>query len=193
MVPAIMSTRTGLLTVLLLLAASCASSKRPIDKLWGEYEADVHRAKALADPDENTRATIHERADRARALAQKGQLQNGQDFLHAAVLLVESERPADWALAAELGNTAAELGAPLGLRVAAEAIDKDLVAQRRPQRFGTQFAWDATNQMWRLHPIDPATTDDERAAMGVPPYADLIIAEVGLNARHSKAGQGDAQ
>ncbi len=192
MVPGIMSIRTGLLTIPLLLAASCASSTRPIDDLWSGYEADARRAQALADPDDDTRARVHERADRARALAQEGQLENGQDFLHAAVLLVESERPADWALAAELGNAAAELGAPLGLRVAAEAIDKDLVAQRLPQRYGTQFDWDPTNQLWRLHPVDPTTTDEERASMGVPPYAELIAAELELNARKSKAGDRDS-
>lgn len=191
MVPVLMSIRTGCLTILLLLSASCASSQRPIDELWGEYEADVHRARALAEPDATTRATVHERADRARALAQEGGLENGQDFLHAAVLLVESERPADWALAAELGNAAAELGAPLGLRVAAEAIDKDLVAQSKPQRFGTQFTWDSTNQMWRLHPVDPTTTDEERAGMGVPPYADLLIAEIQMNARKSPVDESD--
>ncbi|MCY2959534.1 MAG: hypothetical protein NTY35_05150 [Planctomycetota bacterium] len=166
-----------------LLAAACAAPAAPIDRLWADLEAEAGRSKPLADPDAARDAAIAARAERARSIADAGDLRTGRDHFRAAVVLVESNSPADWDLAANLGRKASEMGEPLGLRVAAEAIDKDLVHQGRPQRFGTQFVWDARNQKWRLYPMDPATTDTERAAMGVPTYAELIQAEVVTNAR----------
>lgn len=182
-----MAIRIRILTVPLLLAAACASpAPAPsIDALWAELGVEAHTSKPLADPDPASEAAIAARAREARRIVESGGLGSARDYLRAAVLLVESSSPADWALAAELGGKAAELGEPLGLRAAAEAIDKDLVHQGQRQRYGTQFAWDATNRVWRLHPIDPATTDAERNAMGVPTYAELIAAESALNARRA--------
>lgn len=188
-----MAIRIRFLTVPLLLAAACASpspsnspsDSRSIDALWAELGADAHHSKPLADPDPAAVSAIAARAQAARRIVEAGELGSARDYLRAAVLLAESSSPADWALAAELGSKAAELGEPLGLRVAAEAIDKDLVRQGQRQRYGTQFAWDAAREVWRLHPIDPATTDAERNAMGVPTYAELIAAESALNARRA--------
>lgn len=182
-----MTIRTSVLALPLLLAAACASRGPSIDRVWAELEADARHTQPLADPDARGEAATADRAAEARRIAEAGELESGRDHFRAALVLAESKAPADWALAAELGRKAAELGEPLGLRVAAEAIDKDLVRQGLPQRFGTQFAWDAAREIWRLHPIDPATTDAERASMGVPTYSELIAAELALNAR--AAGQ----
>ncbi|MBL8862542.1 MAG: hypothetical protein JNK02_11090 [Planctomycetes bacterium] len=168
---------------LLLVVCACSGPSAAIDRLWAELEHEAEQAAPLAAPDAESEAAAADRARRARALHESGALRSARDHLRAAVLLAESSSPADWPLAAELGARAAELGEPLGLRAAAEAIDKDLVAQRLPQRYGTQFVWDAVRRCWRLHPLDPATTDEERAAMGVPPYGDLVQAEVELNLR----------
>ena len=178
-----MTIRTCVLTLSLVLAAACASSERSIDRVWADLEVEADRSTPLADPDARAEEAIAERADEARRIAKSGELKSGRDHLRAAVLLAESKSPADWMLAAELGRQAMELGEPLGLRVAAEAIDKDLVHQGLPQRFGTQFTWDEARATWRLHPIDPAMTDAERAAMSVPSYAELIAAEFALNER----------
>lgn len=186
MVAGAMPNRLPLTALLLVLAPACASTSTSIDRLWADLEADAQRAKPLAEPDAQSMAATASRAARAREIAQSGELRSARDFLRAGVVLAESNSPADWALAAELGRKAADLGEPLGLRVAAEAIDKDLVQQGLPQRYGTQFRWDAQRQGWRLHPIDPTTTDDERNAAGVPTYAELIRAEIEMNsaARH---------
>jgi hypothetical protein len=171
----------GVVCVLAFLSA-CSARAPGIDRLWDELEAEARAATPLAEPGEHVTAARQARARRARELHASGALRGARDHLRAAVLLAESADAADWPLAAELGSRAAELGEPLGLRAAAEAIDKDLVAQRRPQRYGTQYTWDASAARWRLHPIDPVTTDAERAAMGVPSYAELVAAEAALGA-----------
>jgi hypothetical protein len=178
-----MAIRTRLLALLLLLAVACAAPRSSLDTLWADYQAEAQRTEPLTDPDAEAQAALAHRVARARELADTGALVTARDFFRASVLIVGSSDPADWPLAAELGNRAAEMGEPLGLRVAAEAIDKDLISQRQPQRYGTQFYWDSKLRAWRLNPVDPETTDDERAAMGVPSYAELIAAEVALNYR----------
>lgn len=186
MVAHAMPIRSCLATLLLVLASSCAAPATSIDRLWADLEADAQRAIPLADPDAESAAAVASRAARAREIVAAGELHSARDHLRAGVVLVESNAPADWAQAAELGRRAAELGEPLGLRVAAEAIDKDLVLHRQPQRYGTQFVWDAERRSWRLHPIDPTTSDAERTAMGVPTYAELVRAEIAMNSAVSR-------
>lgn len=181
MVEGMATARTFLLPGFLLAFAAC-SSTRTIDRLWADLETDARRAEPLAEPDAARVKLTAERAAKARQLALDGELRSARDHLRAAVVLAESAAPSDWELAAELGRKAADMGEPLGLRVAAEAIDKDLVKQGKAQRYGTQWIWDPSRQAWRLYPIDPTTTDDERAAAGVPSYAELVRAEIELNA-----------
>jgi len=173
--------RNGLLSFLLLSFAACSSTST-IDSLWADLEADAQRSERLAEPDPARTQLVAERAAKARTLAEEGRLHSARDYLRAAVLIVESDSPADWELAARLGSTAAEMGEPMGLRVVAEAIDKDLMRQGLPQRYGTQWIWDAEKVAWRLYPIDAATTDEERAALGVPSYGELIRDEINLGA-----------
>jgi len=181
MVEGMVTARASLLPFLFLAFAACSSTST-IDSLWADLATDARRAEPLSEPDAARAKLTNDRAAKARALAQKGALHSGRDHMRAAVLLAESADPADWELAAQLGNQAAELGEPLGLRVVAEAIDKDLVRQGKPQRYGTQWVWNRERRVWRLHPIDPATTDDERAALGVPSYGELIQAEIRFSA-----------
>jgi hypothetical protein len=182
-----MSSRHILLVLPLLLAAGCLNpTVSAVDRAWDELEADARSAEPLADPSPERVVARQDRARRVREAHAGGALSSARDHLRAAVLLAESDDPADWALGAELGRRAADLGEPLGLRAAAEAIDKDLVHQGRPQRYGTQFRWDPLTGSWRLYPIDPATTDAERAAMGVPSYGELVAAEAALGLRASR-------
>jgi hypothetical protein len=56
--------------------------------------------------------------------------------------------------------------------MAAAAYDRWLMYQGRPQKYGTQFTTDGKSQ--RLWDVDPATTDEERAAWDVPPLAEQL-------------------
>jgi hypothetical protein len=78
------------------------------------------------------------------------------------------------------------MGESRGARVMAEAVDKRLMLAGAPQKYGTQFVFEFVLDSWRLYPIDPGTTDNMRAAVSVPSYADLLAAEDEMNRAHKK-------
>jgi hypothetical protein len=57
---------------------------------------------------------------------------------------------------------------------AAYLSDRIAIHEGREQTFGTQFDWDANGQMSPSPVRDPATLDERRAAVGLPPIADSI-------------------
>jgi hypothetical protein len=57
---------------------------------------------------------------------------------------------------------------------AAYLSDRIAIHEGREQTFGTQFDWDANGQMSPSPVRDPATVDERRAAVGLPPIADSI-------------------
>jgi hypothetical protein len=119
-------------------------------------------------------------------MVKDGQIDTPKERFQAAVLLVETNDPDDLKLAEQLAQQAATGGERLAPRVAAEAIDKQMVLQHLPQRYGTQFEWVTALGGWRLYPIDPKTTDADRAAVGVPPLATIYEQEKQLNAPYIK-------
>ena len=121
------------------------------------------------------------RARKVQEIVKESGLKTAKDHFEAAVILVETSDPASLLLAQELALKAAEMGQSLGFRVAAEAIDKQLVVRGQPQRYGTQYEWVAVLQAWRLYPVESGTSDAERKAMGVPPLVELYAAEDRLN------------
>src|SRR5436305_7811932 len=56
--------------------------------------------------------------------------------------------------------------------LAAAALDRWLMYQSKPQKYGTQFVSDG--KRYRLWDLDPATTDDERAANHVPSLQEQL-------------------
>lgn len=103
-----------------------------------------------------------------------GALVSADDFLWASAALVTSDSTKDLDLARELALMAAELGDKRGFTVQAEAADKLLVAQARPQRYGTQYIFEPVHQRWKLYPVDTLTSDIERRSMGIPSLAELL-------------------
>jgi hypothetical protein len=66
---------------------------------------------------------------------------------------------------------------PLGQANALDAAylsDRIAIHEGREQTFGTQFDWDASGQMSPSPVRDPATLDERRATVGLPPIADSI-------------------
>ena len=56
--------------------------------------------------------------------------------------------------------------------LAAVALDRWLMYQGKPQKYGTQFV--PGGKRWRLWDIDPSTTDAERAANHVPSLQEQL-------------------
>lgn len=125
--------------------------------------------KQLADEQlHNEDSTLRrERCARVCDIAVDGGIRTGEDFYHAAVVLLHGETPEEFATALHFARTAAKQQEPRAWSVIAATWDRLLIAKKRPQRFGTQFV--KINGKWSLGAVDPSTTDAERALYAVPP------------------------
>lgn len=111
-------------------------------------------------------------ADREAWLARHraGDLRTDGDRLAAAAALVDSTEVAEVELAQQLLLLVMPRE-PRARPLAAAAFDRLRLLAGRPQKFGTQ--WTTRDGRPELWPVDPATTDTERAKWGLPGLADL--------------------
>jgi hypothetical protein len=121
---------------------------------------------------ERLRERDAQRRQRVTAMIGEGLLTVGDDYFHAALIFQHGETLEDIWRAHELASTAASMGATSSmgskdsLWLAAAALDRWLMYQGKPQKYGTNFVPDG--KRWRLWDVDPSTTDAERAANHVP-------------------------
>lgn len=119
------------------------------------------------------------RLQRARELVSDGELEDAEDHFYAAMIFQHGSSIDDYWTAHELSKTAAEMGHERARWLAAASYDRWLMHQGKPQRYGTQFVsmGGGPRHLWE---VDPATTDEERAAWGVPPFANAMARVDGL-------------
>jgi len=77
-------------------------------------------------------------------------------------------------LAHLLAKSAASQGRRSARWLAAASLDRYLVFSGKPQKYGTQTVFDPALQRLVVPPVDPATTDAERAEWGVEPLATFL-------------------
>ncbi|MFT7668576.1 MAG: hypothetical protein ACI8X5_001270 [Planctomycetota bacterium] len=106
-----------------------------------------------------------------RGYIENGALITADDYIYAGAILSTSPFESDLVAAMASGLTAAEMGLDLGFRIAAESTDRFRMLRGEPQRYGTQYYYVEVLKQWRVYPVDPDTTDAERAAMGVESLA----------------------
>jgi TPR repeat protein len=97
---------------------------------------------------------------------------SSEDLYHAAWLFNHGDQPAEARRAHQLAREAAERGHRPARWLAAAAYDRWCMYEGRSQRYGTQFVPDGVRH--RLWDVEPATTDEERAARDVPPLAEQL-------------------
>lgn len=165
---------------------SCQTSSGRLSRLYEELGREVAEADPMKGPGKDIGERHLRRADAVRELIAKDEVNTADEHFKAAVLLVETDRPDDMQLAEHHALVSAEMGEKRGLRVAAEAVDKGLMLNAKPQKYGTQFVFEWVLDSWRLYPCDVTTTDGERAQLGVPTYAELLRAEDDMNRAHGK-------
>jgi hypothetical protein len=163
------------------LVSACSTPSSKVGRLYASLQSDVAEHPTGKGPDLALWERHQERANEVREILAEGKLESRTDRFHAAVLLAETRDPECLALAEQLGREVGLEGEKLGFRVAAEAIDKQLVLRGLPQRYGTQYEWVFVLQAWRLYPIDPATTDADRRAMEIPPLLEVYEGEKRMN------------
>jgi hypothetical protein len=111
-----------------------------------------------------------ERRRRAREILRDDAPEDPLDSYHAAWLFNHGDSPDDAEFAYKLAERAIAGGHSAARWLYAAAFDRWCMYSRRPQRFGTQIVPDG--RRYRVWDTDPATTDEERAALDVPPLAE---------------------
>jgi hypothetical protein len=143
------------------------------------YDNDrrAHAAVPAVDSPAYAALRAADAARRRAAFARLGALDatptgaTARDRYHVAWLMNHGDTVAEARLAHELARRAALGGVDEGRWLSAAAFDRACMYAGEPQRFGTQIVPDGT--AWRLWPVDPTTTDAERAACDVPPLAEM--------------------
>lgn len=143
-----------------------ADRARPVDQIdWA--------AVAPRDVARRQRVDVLVAAGRARVAA---------DYYHAAMVYQHGDTPTDAGRAHDLAARAVALdpGHDAARWLAAASLDRQLMYQGQPQRYGTQFM--QVDGVWSLWPVDPAVTDAERATWKVPPLAEAHALVERMNA-----------
>ncbi len=174
----------------------------------GAAPADNPEIKALMDADQKERKTMpplekmddaarneyfagmlqrdRERRDKVLRILRLGGVKTAADHGRAALVLQHGAVVEDQMLAFALAMVATQLDPEKEIYrwLSAAALDRLLVRKQRTQWYGTQFVPDPATGRQKLAPlVEGAITDDERAARGVPPLAEILEMERKMNAQ----------
>lgn len=146
------------------------------------FVADQTERRGDIGPDNPEYRQLRERdagrRQRVNEIIAEGHLTAPDDYFHAALIFQHGEILEDIWRAHELAQKAAEMGATASMGykdsrwLAAAALDRWLMYQGKPQKYGTQFVPDG--KRWRLWDFDPATTDAERTAHHIPSLQEQL-------------------
>ncbi len=170
------------LIALLLLLGSCSTTSQSLERLYKDGIRDRQEG-VFSGLEQDQMARQESRREKVRQFIVEEKLESASDYLYAGAILASSPFEDDLIAAQMAGLKAAELGEDKGFRVAAEAIDRHAMHLGKPQRYGTQYYYEEVLQKWRLYPVDPRTSDEERRAMGVAPLSELMARTEKLNER----------
>jgi hypothetical protein len=173
-----------------LILAACQSPSTELESMHNNSMRDLEGGDLLTPLGDDYGERQARRIERVYEISRSGGIESATDHYYAGLLLASSSRPQDLELARSMGLAAGEQGEERGFRIAAEAIDKGLRLKGEPQRYGTQISFVPVLKEWRLDPLDPRTTDEERCAMGVAPLAELTERERLLNLPHKLDAAG---
>lgn len=121
-----------------------------------------------------------QRLARTLQLIDVGALTTGEDYYHASMILQHSNITEHYKLANELCQNAIKLGEERAKWLYAAALDRYMLnSGEKYQKYGTQYMKGENG--WYLCPIDPNTTDEDRAEFNVLPLKDLETKVTELN------------
>lgn len=117
-----------------------------------------------------------------KKLIDQNQLTEKEDYYHAAMILQHDNDVESYRLANKLAQQSMEMGYEKAKWLYAASLDRLMVySGEKYQKYGTQFRKEHKDAEWYQYPIDPNTTDEERAKYNVPPLAQLQNRVVELN------------
>lgn len=163
------STGRARAAVLFLSAALGACALRPAVRdnpaLAGMYAQDQADRRGVVAWTAETDARDADRRRRVREMLAAGAIRTAADHYHAAMVLQHGSEPADFMRAHELAGAAERMGSVPARWLAVATLDRYLLSQGQPQRYGTQFT-DVAG-VWYLQPMDTlAVSDAERRRAG---------------------------
>ena len=148
------------------------------------YEDDQADRAVPVDQIDWAAVTPRDQARRRRvdAIIAAGQAKVADDYYHAAMVYQHGDTPDDAGRAHDLALAAVKLdpGHDTARWLAAASLDRQLMYQGKPQRYGTQYK--RLDGVWTVWDVDPTVTDDERAAWNVPPLAEALARAAAMNA-----------
>ncbi len=157
------------------------------------HSAAEHELRAMAKADQVARTPPNEadpvadeiRQQRVLALLASGEIRDAESLENAALILQHSGLSFcngkltaisrdNYLLASLLARAAVDKGRQSARGLAAVTLDRYLVFSGKAQKYGTQTVLDPTTNKMVVPPIDPATTDAERATWHVEPLAVFL-------------------
>ena len=159
-----------------------AKDRRAIEELRTMVKADQ---VGRSSPGEIEPKVDEARQQRVLALLANGQITEPEAKECAALILQHSSlRFCDgslqaisldnYLLAHLLAKSAADHGKKSARPLAAACLDRFLVYSGKPQKYGTQYVLDPKTEKMVTAPVDPATSDEERAKWGVQPLSEYL-------------------
>lgn len=145
--------------------------RRLIELFEEDQRARMHHPAHGTDAYRALRSDDAERRAEARELIAHEEALSGEELYCAAMIFQHSDEIDDIHLAHGLARRAAESGYRPARWLAAASLDRWLMYQGRPQKYGTNIVPDGRRQ--RVWDVDPRTGDDERAIWDVPPLEEM--------------------
>ena len=168
-----------------LVAKSEAHKKTLNAELMQIHDQDQADRAGGFDKIDWKQVTPRDQARRKRVdeIVAAGGAKVADDYYHAAMVFQHGDAPDEIQRAHDLAIKAVEIDPKHSAArwLAAAAEDRRLMYEKKPQRWGTQYQ--KQNGTWVLWPVDPATTDEQRAEWNVPPLAQAKARAEQMNAR----------
>lgn len=143
-----------------------------INRMFNADQAERQRQPAIGSEEfDLLRRNEAQRREQLRGILTTREVNDPMALYRAALIMQHSDVLDDVRLAHETAQRAADQDFPSARWLAAASLDRWLMYQAKPQKYGTQIVSDGERQ--RLWHTDPATTDDERRASGIASLAEL--------------------
>jgi hypothetical protein len=144
------------------------------DELRSLYNADrqehANQAKVNTPEYRAMRVRDLQRRERVLEIMAKSGSFSAEDYFHAAWIMNHGDTPGNAEHAHSFALRSSELGYRPARWLAAASLDRWLMYQGKPQKYGTNYIYDGIQD--RLWDVDPSTTDTERANWDVPGLAE---------------------
>jgi uncharacterized membrane protein YhaH (DUF805 family) len=105
-------------------------------------------------------------------LIQQGQIHSPRNLVYSAYIFQHGDCPAHYLFGNRLAKIAMQVDYQDAKWIYAASMDRYLVHTGENQKYGTQYTW--INGEFQLYPVDPTTTDAERAEYNVPSLQESL-------------------